>query len=185
MRFLVLIPAHQGVWSFKCFITTLYCCGCLNDGAGEGAFLVRFSLYLGLDALLSYLIISLLLQRLGPWLQENQGSSSASVPRGKGQGGTRTRKGFASPAQATKRAQGQLGQFGALAHAPSSVNYLQLVDTGKAEVIPIISWLQSCHLASCLCAGVPCDVHVTPQQKPNFYTHPTLIRKRKNNTLTL
>lgn len=57
-------------------------------------------------------------------LVEKQGSSSASVPRGKGQGGTRTRKGFASPAEASRQESPRAAWplFCALAHTPSSVN---------------------------------------------------------------
>lgn len=169
MRFLILISAHQGVWSFKCFITTLCCCGCLNDGAREGAFLVRLSLYLGLDALLSCLIISLLFQGLGTWFRKSKGAPQPPSHVGRGreaQGQEKDLSPLHSPA--SKRLQGQLGQFCAPAHTPPSVNQLQLVDVGKAEVIPVISWPQSCHLASCLCAGVPCNIHSSHQNRSLF-----------------
>lgn len=128
----------------------------------------------------------MLLQQLGTWLQCFQWKSKGSPQPLSHIGRDREAQGQEKDLPplhrpASKRAQGQPGQFCALAHTPSSVNQPQLVDTGKAEVISAISWLQSCHLASCLCAGVPCDLHGSHQNRSPSYTHPALLRKRKNN----
>lgn len=119
---------------------------------------------------------------------EKQGNSSASVPPGKGQGGTRTKKRICLPCtnQPAGEPKGSVANFvpwpTLLPHLISSSLYSW--ERLKSSLSSLGSRAVTWPLAFVLASPATCTAHTRKGGSP-FYTHPTLLRKRKNDTITL